>query len=539
MGRGRSGVNPTSQNSVNHGPAAMVGAAMVSAVRQLPADLEPRRSHRCGVCGGAYPVGYRVCPQDGTALTAGPAPADPLVGTVLGGAFRILQPLARGGMGRVYEAEHLRVPRRFAVKVLSEAYADRPELVTRFEREARALAPLSCPHVVDVVDVLRAVDGRPCIVTGLLTGEDLARRIAREGPLPVREALEIARQMCRGLDAAHAHGVVHRDLKPSNVFLASTPDGHVTVKLVDFGVAKLLFDPEVTRSDAVVGTPAYMAPEQARAATAATEASDVYGVGAVLYHMLSGQPPYPCADATEVLARVLAEEPPRLRSVAPQVPEAVEAVVQAAMARDAGARVATAAELQGLMAGLIPTAPGPDGTPAPGPAETRHGPSPEGDTQVLRAGIVGEPLGLTRRAGRARGLGVAAAGGLVVGAGLAAAVGMAALLAGLDVAPGSRAQAWLVGVATWAAAVAAGVYAVRRLRDAWRSAIAVEGLRRRWGAGLAAAMGVAGCALVLLAGGVVLRGGAPGLGPAPLGVAVLLAVAVGATVGRRPPGRIP
>jgi eukaryotic-like serine/threonine-protein kinase len=496
----------------------------------------PEAQGRCPLCEATYPADYRLCPRDGTPLGPRDASADPLVGLVLGGTFRLLRPLARGGMARLYEAEHLRVDRRFAVKVLAEGLAERPELLQRFEREARALAPIRSPHVVEVVDVLRTPDGRPCIVTGLLRGEDLGRRLAREGTLPLPEALQVAMEMCRGLDATHAHGVVHRDLKPSNVFLAGSPDGHVTVKLVDFGVAKLLFDPALTHSDAVVGTPAYMPPEQARAASRATEASDVYGVGAVLYHMLGGRPPYEGTDATDVLTRVLTEEPARLGALAPGVPREVEAVVQAAMARDPDARVRGATDLHALLADLA-LAHGKrrdDGEPT-GVHLLSGREGATGDTQILPRGITGDTHGLVQRAARARPLTLWTAAVAALGMALAAAVLMGAALAGLDVEPGSRAHRWLTRGATLVAGALGAWLLVRGLRGAWRSAVAVEALRQRWTAALRAGATVLGACVGVMAGSHALSGEAPIVGAGTLAMAVLTALAVGTWAVRRPP----
>jgi serine/threonine-protein kinase len=273
---------------------------------------------------------------------------DTLLGAVLAGSYRIERKLAEGGMGVLYQATHQRLDMKLAVKTLQHDRANRPEAVERARREALALANLASPNVVRIVDFVTAPDGRPCLVTELLAGEDLGARLAREKKLPTRDAVRIARATAEGLAEAHRRGVLHRDLKPSNVFLTS--DGGV--KLIDFGVAKL--DEEtgsLTHAGSFLGTPAYMSPEQAASASKVDERSDVYGVGAVLYHALSGRPPYGAdLDATQTLMRLLGGEPPRLSTVERSIPEGLAAVVEKAMSRDPKERFASAKDFADALA---------------------------------------------------------------------------------------------------------------------------------------------------------------------------------------------
>ena len=311
-------------------------------------DIVQNTTWTCPTCGRTCPDEFAVCPLDATPRNDPSKPGDAQIGTLLGGTYRIVRVLAQGGMARLYEAEHVRVDARFAVKIIHDELAREPSMIARFEREAHAAGRIRSEHVVRIVDVLRAQDDRPCIVTELLDGEDLDARLAR-GKLTVAEAIPIVRQLCKGIEAAHAVGVVHRDLKPSNVFLCKR-EGTPLVKVLDFGIAKIEDDEKLTRTGAVIGTATYMAPEQARRAADAGPLADVYAIGAILYHMLAGQPPYGNLPPVSRFALLLNEEPARPRALEPSIPAGVEAVIQHAMARDTTARIATVAELEQQLA---------------------------------------------------------------------------------------------------------------------------------------------------------------------------------------------
>ena len=445
--------------------------------------------HRCNLCGNEYPPAFRVCPLDGSPLLAAGSKDDAMIGAVLAGTFRVTKVLGEGGMGRLYEAEHVRLDRRYAVKVIHLDYAGREDLLARFDRESRAMSRVHSDHVVDVVDVLRTPDGRPCIAVELLEGRDLEAFLAERGKLPVREALPLFRQMCRGLAAAHAQGVVHRDLKPSNLFLASDPGGGITLKILDFGVAKLGdTDEKLTGTGAIVGTPAYMAPEQARGATDVDLRADVYAAGAVLYRMLTGKAPYDESSSGAILVRVLEETPPRPRSIEKSIPEGLEEVIEQAMAREASQRYASMDELEAA-ATAFDNAGGTVLIDA----------SRASVASVATAGTPADAKAMTAKAKRLRPGAMGAAVAASLGVGLAVGISLALLVDGLreGAAIGST-ELVLVSIGA-AVAFAASLAAIgRSLRSHWRSAPMIREESDRLRLGLVTGLGTFG-ALELIA----------------------------------------
>jgi Tol biopolymer transport system component len=253
------------------------------------------------------------------------------------GEFVIVRELGRGGMGIVYEAVQEPLGRRVALKVLAAAASLDAQQIERFSREARAAARLDHPGIVRVITSGEAGSLR-YFAMDLVDGEGLDRRIAA-GPLPPGEALAIAAQVADALAAAHAAGLVHRDIKPSNILV----DREGRARLADFGLVHDHAAVSITRSASVLGTPAYMSPEQARGEPAAP-AHDLYALGAVLFAMLAGRPPFPGDHPSAVLSQLLTVPAPRLRDVAPGVPAPLAAVVDRALDRDPRRRYASAAE---------------------------------------------------------------------------------------------------------------------------------------------------------------------------------------------------
>jgi hypothetical protein len=264
------------------------------------------------------------------------APLTP--GQVLEGKYRVGRALGGGAMGLVYEAYHLRLQKAVAVKVLRPEMAAVEEVRDRFEAEARAAAASGHPNIVSVTDLGQTPAGALYFVMDRLRGETLGERLERSGRLDVATTSLIMLEVLSGLEAAHALRLVHRDLKPDNIFLAKAPGGREIAKILDFGIAKALASvgkrTQGTRVGMTVGTPLYMAPEQAVADPDIDHRADLYAAGVIIYQMLAGRPPFEGADAIQVLAAVLTATPPPLESLCPAAPPALIRLLQAAMDRD-------------------------------------------------------------------------------------------------------------------------------------------------------------------------------------------------------------
>ncbi len=270
------------------------------------------------------------------------------VGELVGGKYRIVRLLAEGGMGVVYEAQHTVVRRRFAVKFMRRDLAERRDILTRFQREAEAAGALESEHVAAAVDFGIAEDGAPYIVMEYLVGESLTALLGREGPLSVGRAADLVSQAGRGMEVAHAAGIIHRDLKPQNLFVCRRQDGTDLLKVLDFGVAKLQTMDEMniaTRTGAVLGTVAYMSPEQARGDKVVEQRSDVYALGAILYELCSGRKPHPGDSHNAILHHIATQPAVPLESVAPGLPVGFLEIVAGALAADPAGRPASAGAL--------------------------------------------------------------------------------------------------------------------------------------------------------------------------------------------------
>jgi serine/threonine protein kinase len=239
---------------------------------------------------------------------------DPLEGT----RYRSIRLLGAGGMGQVLLAEERASGRHVAVKLIRRRFGQIPDLVARFHEEARAASQTGHPHIVEVLDFGQSQDGRPFMVMELLQGENLHELLHRKGRLPQETAISVTLQICDALGAAHIRGVIHRDLKPANVFLVRQEGKRTCVKLLDFGLAKLIgYDevPEVPTK--IYGTPEYMAPELARPARPPDATSDIYSLGVLLYEMLTGQVPFCSEDPQEIVEGHLRAMPVPPRDLMP------------------------------------------------------------------------------------------------------------------------------------------------------------------------------------------------------------------------------
>jgi serine/threonine protein kinase len=263
-------------------------------------------------------------------------PPHPLLGTTVRGTYRILRTLDQGGMGMVFEAEHVRLKRRIAVKVLAQHLAKDAHALARFNREAEIISQLQHPHVVQVTDFDTTEAGEPYLVMELLAGESLATRLERERYLTVVDAVSLAHQVSSGLAAAHAANIVHRDLKPANIFLVQVAGQGTLVKLLDFGISKRAGGGKgLTGEYDILGTPDYMAPEQALGKTASVDhRGDQYALAVITYEMLAGRTPFAGDDVMDVLRQVISSDPPPLEQLAPHVPIEVGNVLRRALSKD-------------------------------------------------------------------------------------------------------------------------------------------------------------------------------------------------------------
>ena len=282
------------------------------------------------------------------------------VGDVVAGKFRVDAILGEGGMGVVVAATHLQLRETVALKFLRRELCDLPKVVARFEQEARAAVKLKGEHVAHVLDVGVTDDGTPFYVLEHLEGRDLGVILAEERRLPIKTAVEYVIQACDGLAEAHARGIVHRDIKPENLFVVDR-DGWKQIKILDFGISKVTRmpspddAPDSTRNE-IIGSPAYMSPEQFTSSDDVDSRTDIWSLGAVLFELISGKTPYDESQGISALmSRVLLGEAPRLlKSYVPDVPRELVLVIDKCLSRDYDARFATAAE---LALALLPFAP--------------------------------------------------------------------------------------------------------------------------------------------------------------------------------------
>jgi len=269
-----------------------------------------------------------------------PTAGELAAGMVVADRYRLDRRIGQGGMGSVWAASHVVTRRAVALKFLRRS-EESDESRRRFVREARAASAVAHPSVVEVLDFLELSDGSPVMVLELLEGESLAALLAREGKLSVARTAEILAPVVSAVGSAHAQGIVHRDLKPDNIFLQKTRDGALVVKVLDFGIAKVTVvdaetrrDAGLTHTGAVLGTPAYMSPEQVFAETDLDHRADVWALGIILYRCLSGVLPTDAANVGQVYKIIVAGKIKPLRDLVPDVPEELAQLVDRMLERE-------------------------------------------------------------------------------------------------------------------------------------------------------------------------------------------------------------
>jgi serine/threonine-protein kinase len=313
-------------------------------------------------------------------------------GNLIDSKYHVLRCIGEGGMGAVYLGENTRIRRRVAIKVLHASVAENAEVVQRFEREAQAAGCIGNDHILEVLDIGALPNGERYIVMEFLDGEPLSRRMTQLTQLTPAQLAPLIAQLLAGLGAAHGAGITHRDLKPDNVFILKQKAGQRDfVKIIDFGISKFAQVDgavNVTRAGAMMGTPLYMSPEQARGSAEADARSDLYAVGVIMYEATAGRPPFTAESFNELLFQIVLGEITPLHAAAPGIDPAFSAIVMKAMARDPKDRFQSAAEFRSALevwaagAGIslrISAAPGEFGqTPIPGQLPGRGTPYPVG-----------------------------------------------------------------------------------------------------------------------------------------------------------------
>jgi serine/threonine-protein kinase len=259
-------------------------------------------------------------------------PRLPEIGDVLSGKYRVVRVIGEGGMGVVYEGLHTRIEQRVAIKVLHPRMLKTGEFVQRFEREARASGRLKSRYTTRVLDVAETDDGLPYMVMELLIGHDLETELAQRGRLPFPEAVEYLMQICAAMAEAHDLGIVHRDLKPANLMLCQSEEGERFVRVLDFGISKVLDgESSMTKTSTALGTPLYMSPEQVRSPRSVDARADIWSLGVIAYEMLAGRRPFEGENATATIAAIVTDEPPPLQGLCSDLPQELTTAIHKAL----------------------------------------------------------------------------------------------------------------------------------------------------------------------------------------------------------------
>lgn len=294
--------------------------------------------------------------QDISELTAGGVHQ----GQILAGKYRVEHVIGTGGMGVVLCAQHIHLEQRVALKFLLPEALQHPDTVARFALEARAAVKIRSEYVAQVFDVATLDNGMPYMVMEYLDGQDLSTWLHENGVMPIEQAVELLLQACEAIADAHAQGIIHRDLKPPNLFCVRRSDGLLAVKILDFGISKIVApdgsaqNAGITKTAVAFGSPLYMSPEQMLSARDVDARTDIWGLGAILYEMLAGASPFTGETLPEVYARISSQPPIPLESYRPEVPSALAAVIMKCLEKDRTNRYPNVAE---LALALVPFAP--------------------------------------------------------------------------------------------------------------------------------------------------------------------------------------
>lgn len=278
------------------------------------------------------------------------------LGDVLAGKYRVESVLGSGGMGVVVAAVHVELNQRVALKFLLPHALESGEAASRFLREARAAVKIDSEHVARVLDVGRLENGAPYMVMEYLEGTDLSLH-PRGAELAIEEAIDFVLQACAAMAVAHAAGIIHRDLKPANLFVTKRPDGSNLLKVLDFGISKMSVleaSAILTNSQAIMGSPLYMSPEQGQSARNVDARTDIWSLGVILYELLTGDAPFPGESLGEVLSAVITLTPKSIRAVRPEVPEALERAVFRALEKPVERRFQNIGELSAALVEFAP-----------------------------------------------------------------------------------------------------------------------------------------------------------------------------------------
>jgi len=339
-----------SQQAVDTALGASVLGSSLLAQQPTPAEGEAVAVAKvCPQCGVEYDTASRFCPNDGTPLRP-KGTADPFIGRVLAERYHMLKRLGEGGMGKVYLAEHVKMNRQCAVKVMNSALLNDSDSAQRFAREASNAARIIHPNVAAVFDY-GETEGIVYLVMEYVDGEPLTRLVERDTMLPPARAVDIAHQVAEALVAAHELGIVHRDLKPDNIIVAPGKNGRDIAKVVDFGIAKAIEEApseSLTRTGLVIGTPEYMSPEQLLGDPVDAR-SDIYSLGCILYQMLTGRRTFDEPTREQMIKRRLTEKSPHPRDLVPDLPKTLDLIVARMLNRTPQDRYSSVAEVRDLL----------------------------------------------------------------------------------------------------------------------------------------------------------------------------------------------